>query len=204
MGVPAIVQYLLAFLVGLAPVFAAGFALRSEETPPSVVFVTPPDLLEEAASEVLAATMNASLVQWGTTSPFRGTGPPGVNLRVDTPGSIIGWTLDAWANETTPPPFSVCATPGVHFSEYDWTFEADGSGGGGHGVFVSTPSTVPHRLGPTGDQCLLRVGETGVWHVRVCIEGKPGGPRGLTRDAEGRLYNDPWDRCIEKDVQVRP
>ena len=42
---------------------------------------------------------------------------------------------------------------------------AQGGGAGGQGTFLSTPSTVPQRLGPDGDQCYARVDATGVWHI---------------------------------------
>jgi hypothetical protein len=192
-----------AVLVGLIP--PVWFALDSDPAPPNgETFVTVPDIIDAPDPFVESAEIQVFLVHWGTEERYRGTGAPGINLQVETAGDVIGWTLQAWANQTTPSPLPrICSQDEVHFSSYDWFFEADGGPESGHGTFITKPTTVPERLLPAGDQCLLRIGSTGVWQVRVCIEGKPGGPLGLY-DAEDGRHLDSWDRCIDQQFQVSP
>lgn len=161
------------------------------------------DVQDPPAASVRSAELAPILVQWGTGTPYTGNGPPGLQLVVATTESnVLNWTLEGWANETTPPALRLCSQDTVFFDPYNWVFEANGASPGGQGAFVSTPSTVPQRLGPDGDQCFLRVGATGAWHVTVCIEGKPGGPRGIYDALDGRRHHDGWDRCVSKDFQV--
>ena len=152
----------------------------------------PVDILDEPNAGVQEADFEALLVQPGTTRPYTGNGPPGLNVAVTSKATIVEWTLVAWANATTPATLSLCSQDGIHWASPDWVFQADDGGG----IYQTTPTTVPGRLGPDGDQCPLRIQATGTWIVRVCIEGKPGGPRGLYDAADGRHF-DGWDRCLE-------
>lgn len=165
------------------------------------------DIFDGGDPSVSEASTEAILVQWGTRQPYTGEGMPGVNVRISSEDDVVGWTLVAWANATQPPPTSIrfCQQDGVHFSQHDWIFQADNSGG----TFETIPTTVPQRMGPNGDQCPLRVESTGVWRVTVCIEGEPvgpydqrGPPRGIYDAPDGKRHVDIWDRCIEKVFQV--
>lgn len=158
------------------------------------------DLIDDEA--IATASFEPLLVQWGTDRPFTGTGPPGILLRVRVEGDVIGWTLEGWANETSPPPLDTCASRSVHFSSYDWMWQGNGSGARSQGAFATLPTTVPQRATPNGDQCLARVASTGVWSVTVCIEGKPGGPRMHYEAEDGTLRLDAWDRCLAQPFRV--
>lgn len=171
---------------------------------PEQVLVVLEDILDAPSADVTEADFIPALVQWGTvTHNYTGYGAPGLTLKVETPGTVLNWTVMGWANQTSPSALKVCNKDTVEYGPYDWVFQADGSGNSGRGTFVSTPSSVAQRLSPDGNQCLLRVGAGGVWHVVVCVEGKPGGPRGIYDDSEGRRHLDTWDRCIEQDFRVK-
>jgi hypothetical protein len=160
------------------------------------------DLLDLPNANVADANFGVLLVHQGTEQPYTGNGAPGIHLTVRTPGNVLGWTLKGWANETTPPqPPQVCTQSSIFFDSYDWLFQSDGGDQGADGVFITKPSTTLERIGPSGDQCLARLAATGVWTVTVCIEGKPGGPRGLYDSPDGRHF-DAWDRCITQAFQV--
>lgn len=161
------------------------------------------DVVDAPAADVALAHLDAALTQWGADQAYSGNGPPGVLLRVQTPGTVLNWTLLAWANLTAPPPYRACTLDGVHYANHDWAFQARDGAAGTTGSFTTMPTTVPQRLGPDGDQCQARVAATGTWHVTVLVEGKRGGPVGLYRDA-GQLHFDGWDARIEKDVKVGP
>lgn len=184
----------LALSVGLWYAFPAPTHLRFVQ-----VAVATNDILDPADPSVAAAHFQATFVQWGTTQPYTGNLAPGVDLLVTNAPDMTQWTLEAWLNNTTPPAVRVCTNSTVHFSPYDWTFHSQGVTNGG--AWSSTPSTVWQRLGPSGDQCFMRAQETGVWNERVCIEGKPGGPRFYHREADGMHY-DAWDYCYDTNVTV--
>lgn len=194
-------QYTAAASVGLAIVAAVAMLQPAHDWRLAEPGPTAGDIIDEPAPGIVDARFTVALVAWGTTTPYGGSGPIGINLRVETNSSVVRWSLDAWANDTTPPPIRFCSLDGAHFDRHDWAFQADGGAAGGHGSFVALPSTVPDRLGTAGDQCHLRVAETGIWHVHLCVEGKPGGPLGIY-DAEDGRHFDAWDRCVDKDFRV--
>lgn len=168
---------------------------------PSTVFVTPPDIIDQPGIDIRTAHLNPFLVQWGTSSPYTGQGPPGINLAVETNGTVLDWTITGWANMTSQPTLRTCAQDGVTFDRYDWVFENNGGSSGSQGAFVTRPTTVPQRMGVDGDQCLLRIFATGTWHVVVCVN-LDGLPKGIYDAPDGHRHRDDWDRCVEKDVQV--
>lgn len=196
------IPYALALLVGsmfaglvvlIDPTIAGGSPAASEASVSDILDLPDPD--------VAAAAVEPELVQWGTQESFKGTGAPGINVRIKTPGSVIDWTLEAWATQRTPAPVKACSNPTIHFDRYDWTYQANGDPSQGEGLFMTVPTTVPERLGPAGDQCLARIQATGTWTVLVCIEGQGDKPRGIYDAPDGR-HVDSWDLCVERDVQV--
>ena len=156
------------------------------------------DIMEPPNPDVLAAELEVFFVQSGTEHPYTGNGIPGIIIKTKTGGSVIDWTINGWANQTTPSSIQFCSHSVLYYSKYDWRYQ--GSNGGN--FFTTVPTTVLERMGPNGDQCSIRIGATGIWPIRVCIEGKLGGPKGLTRGTDGVIHNDPWDRCIEQVVRV--
>lgn len=168
------------------------------------------DIVDPGSIVVAEARFDIALVQLGTDQPFTGNGAPSINLEVEADGSVLDWTLVAWANETAQPPEPrFCQSHSIHYAPQDWLFEADSNANhGGQGTYTAVPADV-RRMGPSGDQCLLRVRATGVWGVKVCVEGPPvgdgdvvGPPRKPYKDDDGAWHIDLWDRCIERLFQV--
>jgi hypothetical protein len=194
--------------VGLVALFVmgqAGMLAASAPPPPAQTG----DILDTGSDIVARSTFDILLVQLGTEQPYTGYGLPGINLRVDTPNNILNWTLHGWANETAPQPEPrICGDYGVFYSEHDWQFGSTRDGNW-DARFFTVPSTVPQRVGPQGDHCLLRTGATDIWNVTVCIEGPPvgegdkaGPPRGEYTAADGTGHRDVWDLCLAKPFSV--
>lgn len=180
-------------LYGLAPSAAINDYPRGSLLE-SIIFDAP----DEAVTK---ANLDPILTQWGTTQPYTGTGPPGLQLKFETPGDVLDWSLEGWANMTTPPPTKMCSINGVHYGNYDWIFETNSDGASGKGAFTSRPTSIPERLGPDGDQCFARIGYTGTVHVKICVDGQKDGPRGYYIE-DGELHYDGWDKCVENDFKV--
>jgi hypothetical protein len=169
--------------------------------PPAPIVVAPPaDITDAPSPDVLLAKPQLALVQWGTQVPFTGNGPPGIDLTVNSTANVIGWSMSAWATQVTPPTYEVCHNRTVYFSIADWAF-LGGDGRSDSWRFASTPTTTWQRMAPDGDQCLTRIQATGLWAVRLCMEGKPGGPRGLYEEG-GRRHIDSWDSCVDRQFRV--
>lgn len=180
----------------LSSVFPGGNSgSQTPYQPPTADIVDPP------SESIAKASLDPFLTQWGTDTPYSGSGAPGLQLKVQAPDDVLGWALSGWANETASPPIRFCHQNGVHYGTYDWVFESRQGSSGTSGVFTSVPTTVQQRLGPDGDQCFARFGATGVWHIKVCVnDGGP--PQGLYRDDGGNTHFDGWDKCVERDFQV--
>lgn len=185
--------------VGLGSLVAPFFATHSAS---STNIVVQGIIQDPKAAEIAAATMDLELVQWGTTNPYTGTGAPGVLLSISNASNILNWTLDAWANQTSPSAIPTCNSPGIHFTSYDWTLQFSSGDGSSSGTYVSTPSTVPSRLMLNGDQCFARVAAVGAWDVHLCVDASSTGPRGIYTGADGQLHEDTWDRCVDRTFQV--
>jgi hypothetical protein len=184
--------------LGLAVAAALQLGLQDVVPLPLMEPVTEPP--NEA---VQGATLQVRLAQQGAfTADYNGNGAPSVALTITANESVADWSFNAWATPLTPAVYDGCTNATIHYDVYDWTFYAQtGTTGSTEGEYVSTPSTVPGRLGPAGDQCPLRAGATGPWSVLTCIEGKAGGPTGL-HEAGSVLVVDDWDRCLDVIVVV--
>jgi len=171
---------------------------KHKEPQERIVYVPEAPAADLRSPQIQAANFGSTLVEWGTGQPFLGSGLPGVVVRATDAGSVLNWTLEAWANETAPPPASVCGNPSVHFAPANWVGGADGSRSGS-ATWSATPE-VSQRSLPGGEQCLVRTFAAS-WNIHVCInDGGP--PRFLYRDAAGHLHYDGWDRCLDFSYQA--
>lgn len=203
--------YVAGAMVGLVLLVPASSLL----TPTSVPIATVPpdgDVVDPADPHVSASSFDAILVHLNTDRPYTGSGPPGIRFVVDSPSDVVGWTFEAWANATVPPANpQFCASKSIRFDPNDWRAVSSGPGTGGdmRTVFETFPTTDSNRLGPNGDQCLVRANNVGVWRITICIEGEPvsvsdnhGRPKGIYDANDGRRHIDNWDSCPQRLVQV--
>jgi hypothetical protein len=166
--------------------------------PAEIRYLREGDVIDPPAQGILEAGFEATLVQSGTTLPYTGYGLPGIHLTVKSPDDILSWTFAGWANQTVDDP--VCKGRTVYFSQYDWLAQTGGDGNS-DSTFITTPSTVPARILPGGDQCVLRATGPGQWGFTVCIEDGPM-PEGIYDGEDGRRHIDNFDRCFTKTALV--